>query len=89
MRGRPSRGEWRTSGSSKAAFSGPAIRSSSSVVSNLVDRVLEVCRDAGPDSVAPFGWRYQTVAVLDREAAVSPLALSGARIRVADLLPSA
>ena len=54
---------------------------------NLVDRVLEVHRDPGPDPAASFGSRYQTVATLGREASVSPLALPGAPIRVADLLP--
>ena len=54
---------------------------------NLVDRVLEVHRNPGPDPAASFGWRYQSVEALERGASVSPLALSGARIRVADLLP--
>src|SRR3972149_2531438 len=26
---------------------------------NLVDRVLEVVREPGPEPAAPFGWRYQ------------------------------
>ena len=56
---------------------------------NLVEGVLEVFRDAGPDALAPFGWRYRGVTVLGREASVSPLALAGARIRMADLLPPA
>lgn len=54
---------------------------------NLVDRVLEVYREPASDSAAPFGWRYQFVEMLGREASVSPLALPGARIRVVDLLP--
>jgi Uma2 family endonuclease len=54
---------------------------------NLVDRVLEVHRNPGPDPTASFGWRYQSVEVLERGASVSPLALPGAHIRVADLLP--
>jgi Uma2 family endonuclease len=54
---------------------------------NLVDQVLEVYRHPGPDPAAPFGWRYQSVETLERRAFVSPLALTGARIRVADLLP--
>jgi Uma2 family endonuclease len=53
---------------------------------NLVDDVLEVWRDAVSDAGAPFGWRYRTVTVLGPEASVSPLALSGGRLRVADLL---
>jgi Uma2 family endonuclease len=54
---------------------------------NLVNRVLEVRRNPGPDPAASFGWRYQSVEVLERGASLSPLALPGARIRVADLLP--
>jgi len=54
---------------------------------NLVDPVLEVYRDPVGDLAASFGWRYQSVEVLERGAFVSPLALPGARIRVADLFP--
>jgi len=54
---------------------------------NLVDRVLEVYREPGPDPAAPFGWRYQSVAALGREGAVAPLAAQGPRIPIADLLP--
>ena len=54
---------------------------------NLVDRVLEVYREPSPDTAASFGWCYRSVEVFGREAAVSPLALPGAHIRVADLLP--
>jgi Uma2 family endonuclease len=54
---------------------------------NLVDRVLEVYRHPGPDPAASFGWRYPPAEVFGREASVSPLALPGAHIRVADLLP--
>jgi len=54
---------------------------------NLVDHVLEVHRNPGPDSTASFGWRYQSVAVIGREASVAPLAVPGAHIRVQDLLP--
>ena len=54
---------------------------------NLVDRVLEVYREPSPDTAASFGWRYRSVEVFGREAAVSPLALPGAHIRVVDLLP--
>jgi Uma2 family endonuclease len=53
---------------------------------NLVDQALEVCRDAGPDPTAAFGWRYRSVEVLRGEASVSPLARPGAAIRVSDLL---
>jgi len=54
---------------------------------NLVDRVLEVYRNPGPDPATSFGWRYRSVEILTRDAAVSPLALSGGRVRVIDLLP--
>jgi Uma2 family endonuclease len=54
---------------------------------NLVDRVLEVYRDPVPDPVSSFGWRYRSVEPFGREPSVSPLALPGARIRVADLFP--
>jgi Uma2 family endonuclease len=53
---------------------------------NLVDRVLEVYREPTPDPAAPFGWRYRSVAVHGGEASVSPLAVPGARVSVADLL---
>lgn len=54
---------------------------------NLVDRVLEVYRGPVPDPATAFGWRYRSVVMLAPEASVSPLAVSGTRIRVADLLP--
>jgi len=54
---------------------------------NLVDQALEVYRDPGPDPAAAFGWRYRSVEVLRGEAFAVPLALSGARIHVRDVLP--
>ena len=54
---------------------------------NLVDCVLEVYRNPGPDRAAAFGWRYQAVETFERGASVSPLALPGAHIRAGDLLP--
>jgi Uma2 family endonuclease len=54
---------------------------------NLVDRVLEVYREPGPDTAAPFGWRYRSLTALGCEACVSPLALPSAQIRVVDLIP--
>jgi Uma2 family endonuclease len=54
---------------------------------NLVDRVLEVYRNPGPDPAASFGWRYQSVETVERGASVSPLALPDAHIHVGDLLP--
>lgn len=53
---------------------------------NLPERALEVYRDPGPDPAAQFGWRYRSATVLERGAAVSPLARPGRRIRIADLL---
>ena len=54
---------------------------------NLVERVLEVYRDAGPDPTAPYGWRYRAVERLGPAAVVSPLALPSVRLAVSDLLP--
>ena len=54
---------------------------------NLVDRVLEVYRDPGPDASAEFGWRYQAVETLAPPAVLTPLAWSGIRLEVAELLP--
>ena len=54
---------------------------------NLVDRVLEVHRDPGPDPAAPFGWRYRVRHAMSPPAVVTPSAISPAAVRVADLLP--
>jgi len=54
---------------------------------NLVERVLEVYRDPGPDPTAPYGWRYRAVERLGPAAVVSPLALPSVRLAVSDLLP--
>mgnify|MGYP001291882280 CR=1 FL=1 len=54
---------------------------------NLVDRVLEVFREPGPEPAAPFGWRYRSVTTVGPEGSVVPLAARDSRIRVADLLP--
>ena len=54
---------------------------------NLVDGVVEVYRDPEPDASAAFGWRYRSVTRLAPPATVAPLAFSGERIAVADLLP--
>ena len=54
---------------------------------NLIDRVLEVYRDPGPDQSAPYGWRYRSVTTVAPPAVVAPLALPSTRIAVADLLP--
>jgi Uma2 family endonuclease len=50
---------------------------------NLVDRVLEVCRQPP----ASFGWRYASTVVLGPESVAAPLAAPGSAVRVADLLP--
>jgi Uma2 family endonuclease len=54
---------------------------------NLVDRVLEVYRDPGPNPSAPYGWRYRSVATLAPPAVVVPLSFPSAQVAVADLLP--
>ena len=56
-------------------------------VLNLIDRVLEVYREPSADAAAPFGWRYARVEVFDAASRVTPLALPGAGIAVASLLP--
>ena len=53
---------------------------------NLVDRVLEVYREPGRDPNAPFGWRYQSIAVHGPDASVSPLACPHASVRVSDVV---
>ena len=54
---------------------------------NLVDRQLEVYRDPAPDPRTQFGYTYASRTDLLPGATVSPLALPGATIAVADLLP--
>lgn len=54
---------------------------------NLVDRVVEVHREPGPEPAAPFGWRYQSVTTVGPEGSVAPLAAHRSPIPVADLLP--
>ncbi|HEX9818892.1 MAG TPA: Uma2 family endonuclease [Methylomirabilota bacterium] len=54
---------------------------------NLVDRVLEVYRDPGPDPTAPYGWRYRSAQRLAPASTVAPLALPSVRLTVAELLP--
>jgi Uma2 family endonuclease len=54
---------------------------------NLVDRVLEVYRDPGPDPSAPYGWRYRSVTTVAPPVVIVPLAFPAARVAVADLLP--
>ena len=54
---------------------------------NLVDRVLEIYRDPGPDPSALYGWRYRSATTLAPPAVAAPLAFASSRIAVADLLP--
>jgi Uma2 family endonuclease len=54
---------------------------------NLVDGVLEVYRDPGPDVSASYGWAYRSVQSLSPSEQLSPLAAPAARIPVAELLP--
>jgi Uma2 family endonuclease len=54
---------------------------------NLVDRQLEVYRDPVPDAARPFGHRYGSRTDLGPADPVTPLALPGTSIAVADLLP--
>jgi len=54
---------------------------------NLIDRVLEVYRDPGPEPSARYGWAYRSVVTLTPPDVVEPVGLSGVRVAVADLLP--
>src|SRR5262245_11391670 len=54
---------------------------------NLVEGVVEIYREPGPDPTAPFGWRYHSVAQLTPPATVRLLGFPGEPIAVADLLP--
>ena len=54
---------------------------------NLVDRVLEVYRESGPDAGAPYGWAYRVLLTLGPDQHVTPAAAPSARILVADFLP--
>jgi Uma2 family endonuclease len=54
---------------------------------NLVQRQLEVYRDAVADSTQLFGYRYNSRIILDPPDTVSLLAAPLASITVADLLP--
>jgi len=54
---------------------------------NLVDEVLEVYREPGPDRSAEFGWRFLDVQALRRGTTIAPLARPDVTVAVADLLP--
>ena len=53
---------------------------------NLMEGLVEVYRDPGPDASAAFGSSYRSVTRLAPPASVAPVALGGP-IAVADLLP--
>ena len=54
---------------------------------NLVDRVIEVYRDPGPDPSASYGWTYLSIQRLRAGEHVAPLAVPTSHIAVVDLLP--
>jgi Uma2 family endonuclease len=54
---------------------------------NVIERVLEVHREPHPAVDAPYGWIYRSVDLLRPPATLTPLAASGTRILVGDLLP--
>src|SRR4030095_12492101 len=54
---------------------------------NLVDHVLEVHRDPGPDPLAVYGLRYRSLTTLAHCAVVVPSPSPDGRIAVAALLP--
>ena len=54
---------------------------------NLVDRVLEVCRDPVTAAVQSSGWRYREITIVRPGAAVAPLARPDGRVEVAAILP--
>jgi Uma2 family endonuclease len=54
---------------------------------NLVDHVLEVCRDPVTAAAQPSGWRYRDIAVLRPGASIAPLARPDVPVEVAALLP--
>ena len=56
-------------------------------VVNLIDEVLEVYREPVRAASGDGDWEYESVRLLRRNAAVTPLAAPRARIRVAALLP--
>ena len=55
---------------------------------NLVDRVVEVCRNPLTAAAQPSGCRYRDIAVLHDGASIAPLARPDSSVEVAALLPS-
>jgi Uma2 family endonuclease len=54
---------------------------------NLVDRVLEVCREPVAATASGSGWRYRAITVLHAGDAIAPLARPDRPVEVAALLP--
>ena len=54
---------------------------------NLVDRVLEVCRDPVTAAAQTSAWRYRHIEVLRAGASIAPLARPDVPVEVAALLP--
>lgn len=54
---------------------------------NLLDNQLEVYRDPRPDSERSGHYKYGSVAVLEADEIITPLAALNARVLVRDLLP--
>ena len=54
---------------------------------NLVDRVLEVCRNPVTAAAQSSGWRYRDVTILHPGASIAPLARPDATVEVAAMLP--
>ena len=54
---------------------------------NLIDRVVEVYRDPGPDLTAPLGWRYTSVDRFHPGDSVTLLSVPAAPLAVAAVLP--
>lgn len=56
-------------------------------IANLVDRVLEVCRDPVTGAAQLSDWRYRQITALRPGASIAPLARPEAAVEVAALLP--
>ena len=54
---------------------------------NLIDRVVEVYREPGPDLTAHYGWRYLSIERFAPPSAIAPIGLPAAPIAVAALIP--
>jgi Uma2 family endonuclease len=54
---------------------------------NLIDRVVEVCREPARPGPARPRWGYGAIRTLSADATITPLAGPAGPIRVADLLP--